>query len=106
MARKRSFALVIAFTAFAVLGASPITAQSSEETAQAHSGSVTTADKRPRQQTRVLNVPGYPSAYVVTTAPKDTRSPRQRCIDDEVDREGGSLSSLAMSSIDLKCSQR
>ncbi len=36
----------------------------------------------------------------------DRRNPRQRCIDEEVEREGGNPSDLAMRAIDLKCSQR
>lgn len=36
----------------------------------------------------------------------DQRTPRQRCIDEEVAREGKSPSELAMRVIDLKCSQR
>lgn len=36
----------------------------------------------------------------------DRRTPRQRCIDEEVEREGGRPSDLAMRVIDLKCSQR
>ncbi|MBB6425004.1 hypothetical protein [Sphingopyxis sp. JAI128] len=36
----------------------------------------------------------------------DRRTPRQRCIDEEVEREGGNPSDLAMRAIDLKCSQR
>lgn len=36
----------------------------------------------------------------------DRRTPRQRCIDEEVAREGGKPSELALSAIDLKCSQR
>lgn len=35
----------------------------------------------------------------------DQRTPRQRCIDAEVKREGGKPSELAMGAIDLKCSQ-
>ena len=34
----------------------------------------------------------------------DRRTPRQRCIDEEVEREGGNPSDLAMRVIDLKCS--
>jgi hypothetical protein len=36
----------------------------------------------------------------------DERTPRQRCIDEEVAREGKKPSELAMRVIDLKCSQR
>jgi hypothetical protein len=38
--------------------------------------------------------------------PKDTRSPRQRCLDEENAKVGGSPSDLAQRVIDLKCSQR
>lgn len=36
----------------------------------------------------------------------DERTPRQRCIDEEVAREGKPPSELTMRVIDLKCSQR
>ena len=36
----------------------------------------------------------------------DRRTPRQRCIDEEVAREGNKPSELAMRVIDKKCSQR
>ncbi len=36
----------------------------------------------------------------------DRRTPRQRCVDEEVERVGGTPSELAMRVIDLKCSQR
>jgi hypothetical protein len=49
---------------------------------------------------------GWRRGYLVPLAPKDTRSPRQRCLDQEIAKEGGSPSGLAMAAIDLKCSQR
>lgn len=57
-------------------------------------------------QPRAVLVPGYGTVYVVPVQPKDTRTPRQRCIDEEIAREGGSPSELALGAIDLKCSQR
>lgn len=55
---------------------------------------------------RAVIVPEYGTVYVVPVQPKDTRSPRQRCVDEEVAREGNKPSQLAMGAIDLKCSQR
>lgn len=60
----------------------------------------------PRAVARTVIVPGYGEVYAVPVRPKDTRSARQRCVDEEVANAGGSPSALAMSSIDLKCSQR
>lgn len=96
--------------------AAPVAAQSAGEQPRV----VTTPDGR-----TVYVVPAQPGAsrtnrppvrtvvtsdgrivYVVEEQPRDTRSPRQRCIDEEVAREGGSPSHLAMGAIDLKCSQR
>jgi len=45
-------------------------------------------------------------AYLLPFAPKDSRSLRQRCVDQEIAKEGGSPSGLALAAIDLKCSQR
>ena len=42
---------------------------------------------------------------LVKEQPMDTRTPRQRCVDEEVANEGGSQSQLAMGAFDLKCSQ-
>jgi len=44
--------------------------------------------------------------YLLPLAPKDSRSPRQRCVDQEIAREGRAPSGLALAAIDLKCSQR
>ncbi len=60
----------------------------------------------PHAVARTVIVPGYGEVYAVPVRPKDTRSPRQRCVDEEIVREGGSPSALAMGAIDLKCSQR
>jgi len=60
----------------------------------------------PHAVARTVIVPGYGEVYAVPVRPKDTRSPRERCVDEEVAREGGSPSQLAMGAIDLKCSQR
>jgi len=99
MARKGSFGLAIAAATFVFVGASPIAARS-------HDTSTMTMGHQPTRQTRVLSIPGYPTAYILTPTPKDTRSPRQRCIDNEVAKESGSPSGLALAAIDLKCSQR
>ncbi len=61
---------------------------------------------RTTPQPRLVEVPGYGTVYVVPEPPADTRSPRQKCIDDAVEREGGAPTPLAMKAIDLKCSQR
>jgi len=74
--------------------------------AQHHSATTVDQPKPDKQAGRVVTVPGYGTVYVVAQLPKDTRTPRQRCIDEEVEREGGSPSELAMGVIDLKCSQR
>ena len=37
---------------------------------------------------------------------RDDRSPRQRCVDEELDSLGRAPSRLALRTIDLKCSQR
>lgn len=88
--------------AVALAWASPVDAQS-RGTSQSLGRSGTTAGPQPMQ---TVNVPTYPTTYVVTDRPKDTRSQRQRCIDDETAKEGGSPSALTLASIDLKCSQR
>ncbi|API61385.1 hypothetical protein BSL82_18245 (plasmid) [Tardibacter chloracetimidivorans] len=96
--------------------AAPVAAQSARE----HPRVVTTPDGRTvyvvpaqpgasrtnRPPVRTVVTPDGRTVYVVEEQPKDTRSPRQRCIDEEVAREGGSPSQLTMGAIDLKCSQR
>lgn len=60
----------------------------------------------PRAVPRTVIVPGVGEVYAVPVRPKDTRTSRQQCVDEEVANEGGSPSALAQSAIDLKCSQR
>lgn len=55
---------------------------------------------------RSVNVPGYGEVYVVPLQAKDTRTAKQRCVDDEAKRVVGTLSDLDKASIGLKCSQR
>lgn len=60
----------------------------------------------PRAVARTIIVPGYGEVYAVPVRSKDARTPRQRCMDEEAARIGGTLSDLDRHSIDLKCSQR
>jgi hypothetical protein len=60
----------------------------------------------PRAVPRLVTVPGVGEVYVLPIGPKDARTSRQRCIDDETERRGGSLSPLEQSIVDLNCSQR
>ena len=57
-------------------------------------------------QQRMVYIEGYGNVLVVPVRPDDTRTPRQRCIDEAKKREGRSISALALRAIDLKCSQR
>lgn len=59
-----------------------------------------------RPQVRTVVAPDGHTVYVVEEQPKDTRTPRQRCVDEEAAALGGSPSQLAMGAIDLKCSPR
>lgn len=98
MARKKSLALTCMATTLAIASA-PLLAQPS-------TGSTEAANTKIKPAGRTVEVPGYGTVYVVPVQPKDTRTPRQRCIDEEVAREGGSPSELTLGAIDLKCSQR
>jgi hypothetical protein len=98
MARKRSFAVTCIATMLTI-ASTPLLAGPS-------SGSTQAADPKVKPAGRMVEVPGYGTVYVVPVQPKDTRTPRQRCVDEEVAREGGLPSELAMGAIDLKCSQR
>ncbi|TVV71457.1 hypothetical protein FOY91_16780 [Sphingomonas solaris] len=61
----------------------------------------------PGLQGRYITSPEFPNPiYVVPIGPRDTRTPRQRCLDAEIAKVGGSASPLAQATIDLKCSQR
>ncbi|PZR86804.1 MAG: hypothetical protein DI537_27800 [Stutzerimonas stutzeri] len=115
----RSASLAIALTASVAIGAvSPTAAQSADQREAAPQPRMVYVPGRgtvlvqpvptddPRAIGRTVIVPGYGEVYAVPVRPKDTRSPRQRCMDEEVAREGGSPSALAMGAIDLKCSQR
>jgi hypothetical protein len=57
-------------------------------------------------QQRMVYIEGYGNVLVVPVRPDDTRTPRQRCIDEAKKREGRPISALALRAIDLKCSQR
>lgn len=94
----------VAALTFAIVAASPLAAQSANSDVSTNNSG--TMGQRVNQQPRTVIVPGYGTVYVVPQQPKDTRTPRQRCVDEEIEREGGSPSRLAMGAIDLKCSQR
>ncbi len=115
MMRPTSLAVALAAASLAIGAASPLAAQSSDRVRV-----VTTPDGRTvyvvpaqpgaapskRPQVRTVVTPEGHTVYVVDEQPKDTRTPRQRCVDEEVAALGGSPSQLAMGAIDLKCSQR
>jgi len=107
MAWQGSLALAMAATALAI-GGTPLSGRSSAIATSAASSTMTVGHQAEpaRPRVRLISAPGYPYAYVVPVEPRDTRSPRQRCLDSEVEKEGGQPSDLAMASIDLKCSQR
>ena len=117
MARRGSSALT-AIAALAIGAASPLVAQSSVHKPAAPQPRMVFVPGRgtvlvqpvptddPRAVAPKVIVPGYGEVYAVPVRPKDTRSPRQRCVDDEIAAAGGRPSPLALSSIDLKCSQR
>jgi len=118
MARSASLAVALAAASFAIGAASPLAAQSADQKEAAPQPRMVYVPGRgtvlvqpvptddPRAIARTVIVPGYGEVYAVPVRPKDTRSPRQRCVDEEVAREGGSPSALSMGAIDLKCSQR
>jgi len=85
-----------------IVDASPLAAQPS---GPATTGRGTTGE-RPNTQPHAVFVPGRGTVYVVREQAKDIRTLRQRCMDEEVAREAGAPSRLAMGAIDLKCSQR
>jgi len=116
MARPASFAVEWPIASIAIGAASPLAAQSSRDQVRV----VTPPESRsvyvvPAQlggartetpQVRTVVTPDGRNVYVVDEQPRDTRSPRQRCVDEQVAAEGSSPSQLAMGAIDLKCSQR
>lgn len=118
MPHSASLAIALAATSFMIGTASPLAAQSSNQPSAVQQPRLIHVPGRgmvlvqpvptddPRAVARPVIVPGYGEVYAVPVRPKDTRSPRQRCVDEEVAREGGNPSQLAMGAIDLKCSQR
>ena len=118
MARPASLAVALAASSLAIGAASPIASQSADQKQAAPQPRMVFVPGRgtvlvqpvptddPHAVARTVIVPGYGEVYAVPVRPKDTRSPRQRCLDDEAARIGGTLSDLDRSSIDLKCSQR
>jgi len=55
---------------------------------------------------RLVNLPGYGDVYLVPFRPKDIRTAKQACIDEQIEKIGGTPSRLERRVIDLKCSQR
>jgi hypothetical protein len=98
MTRKKLVALNCITTTLAIAPA-PLLAEPS-------TGPTRAADPKVQPVGRMFEVPGYGTDYVVPLQPKDTRTPRQRCVDEEVAQEGGSPSELTLGAIDLKCSRR
>ena len=60
----------------------------------------------PNALPRIINVPGYGNVYLVPVQLPDTRSTKQACIDELIEKAGNSPSRLELRVIDLKCSQR
>jgi hypothetical protein len=118
MARPASLAVALAAASLAVCATSPLAAQSSDQKPAAPQPRLVYVPGRgtvlvqpvptddPRAVAHTVIVPGFGEVYAVPVRPKDTRSPRQRCTDEEAARIGGTLSDLDRRSIDLKCSQR
>jgi hypothetical protein len=116
--QARSTAAVLLAASLAMGAASPLVAQSSDQGSTAINprlvyvpgrGSVLVqpvSTNNPRAVPRLVIVPGVGEVYIVPVGPMDTRTSRQRCIDEEIANIGGSPSPLAQSVIDLKCSQR
>ncbi|ATY34908.1 hypothetical protein [Sphingomonas psychrotolerans] len=114
MTRPASLAFAWVAASLAIGAASPLAGQSSRDQVRvvttpdgravyvvpAHSGSAHPT------QVRTVVTPDGRNVYVVDQQPKDTRTPRQRCVDEQVAPEGGYPSQLATGAIDLKCSQR
>jgi hypothetical protein len=63
-------------------------------------------DADPRALPRIVQVPGYGDVYIIPVRPRDTRTARQACIEEETAKVGGAPSRLELRAIDLKCSQR
>jgi len=118
MARRGSLVLALTAAMLAIGTATPIAAQSTDQQEPAPQPRMMFVPGRgtvlvqpvptddPRAVPHTVIAPGYGEVYAVPVRSKDTRSPRQRCLDEEAARIGGNLSALDRSSIDLKCSQR
>lgn len=106
MARIKVIPLALAAsTISAVVSALPLSAQPVVTSAATQTKPIT-KDRPGKSLPRVVVVPGYGSIYVAPVQPEDTRSPRQRCVEEEIARGGGSPSALEARAIDLRCSQR
>ena len=104
MARNASLTAAVAVASLMICAASPpdapppaVTSSERSTMTVGHEAVPTTPTIPPR---------GWRRGYLLPLAPKDTRSPRERCVDQEIAKEGGSPSGLALAAIDLKCSQR
>lgn len=121
MMLRRSLAYATLATAIAIAAAVPVLAQSSATaTTDQQQGSplrvvdatgygtayVEPGSSNGNPLPRLVDVPGYGTVVVVSEGRRDTRSQRQRCVDEQIASEGGNPSDLAMHLIDLKCSQR
>ena len=96
MRQKGSIVSVLAAATISALATAPLHAQKS--------GMSVGVQAKPAPN--VYTPPPLPYPYVVAVVPRDDRTSRQRCWDDEAARIGGTLSDLDRRTIDLKCSQR
>lgn len=103
----------MALAAFVIVAAQPVVAQSAVPQPQlvdvpglgrVYALPVPATD--PNTLPRIINVPGYGNVYLVPVQLPDTRSPKQACIDEQIEKAGGTPSRLDRRVIDLKCSQR
>lgn len=60
----------------------------------------------PNALPRLVNLPGFGDVYLVPIQPRDARTAKQACIDEQIEKVGGKPSRLERRVIDLKCSQR
>ena len=102
MAHPTSLAVALAAASLTIGAASPLTAQSSDQKSSALQPRLVDVPGRgavlaqpvptddPRAVAHPVIVPGYGEVYAVPVRSKDVRSPRQRCMDEEVANEGGS----------------
>jgi len=104
---------ILAMAAFVLVAALPVAAQSGGPQPQlvdlpglglVYALPVPSTD--PHALPRLVNIPGYGDVYLVPFLPKDTRTSKQACIDEQIEKVGGTPSQLEQRVIDLKCSQR